>query len=70
MDLMHQAVAATDPAQAAALNEKLLAELVDRTNYVVLFQPVYRVATRKSIAGYHVSAAGWLADLVDVKPAE
>ncbi len=68
--LMHDAVGATDMAEAAALNQKLLRELTERTNYVVLFQPVYRVATRKSISGYRVSAAGWLTDLADVKPAE
>ncbi|MFO1057431.1 MAG: ABC transporter substrate-binding protein [Dongiaceae bacterium] len=67
--LMTEAAAATDVAKAAALNEKLLTELVANANYIVLFQPIYRVATSKAITGYHVTAAGWLTDLADIKPA-
>jgi len=67
--LVGQASGTPDNALAASLNQKLLTELVDRTNYVVLFQPVYRIATSKAISGYHVTAAGWLTDLADIKPA-
>jgi len=66
---MKAAAGTPDIAKAAALDEKLLTELVDRANYIVLFQPVYRVATSKAITGYHVTAAGWLTDLADIKPA-
>jgi peptide/nickel transport system substrate-binding protein len=69
IDLMKAAAGTPDIAKAAALDEKLLTELVDRANYIVLFQPVYRVATSKAITGYHVTAAGWLTDLADIKPA-
>lgn len=69
-DLVIKSVSSSDPAEAAALNETLLTELVANANYVVLFQPVYRVATSKAITGYRVTAAGWLTDLADVKPSE
>jgi len=35
-----------------------------------LFQPIYRVATRKEITGYEPTAAGWHVDLFNVKPTE
>ena len=42
---------------------------IDNANYIVLFQPVYRVATRRSIKGWKLTAAGWQVDLYDVQPA-
>jgi MarR-like DNA-binding transcriptional regulator SgrR of sgrS sRNA len=68
--LVMKSVSSPDPAEAAALNEQLMTELVANANYIVLFQPVYRVATSKAITGYHVTAAGWLTDLADIKPAQ
>jgi peptide/nickel transport system substrate-binding protein len=42
---------------------------VDNANYVMLIQPVYRVAVSRAITGYVLTAAGWQVDLYDVKPA-
>ena len=67
--LVQKSASTTDAAEAASLNEQFLGQLVDNANYIVLFQPIYRVATRNSITGYRVTAAGWLADLADIKPA-
>ena len=44
--------------------------LVDQANYIILFQPIYRVAVRNSISGWKISSAGWQVDLYDVQPAE
>jgi hypothetical protein len=37
--------------------------------YIMLIQPVYRVATNKAITSYQLTAAGWQVDLYDVRPA-
>jgi peptide/nickel transport system substrate-binding protein len=44
-------------------------QLVDQANYIILAQPIYRVATRTSITGYQLTAAGWQVNLYDIKPA-
>jgi peptide/nickel transport system substrate-binding protein len=43
--------------------------LVDNANYLILFQPIYRVATRKDIKDWKMTAAGWQVDLYDIEPA-
>ncbi len=68
--LVMKSASTTDMAEAAALNESFLTELAANAHYIVLFQPVYRVATSTAISGYHVTAAGWLTDLADIKPAQ
>jgi peptide/nickel transport system substrate-binding protein len=42
--------------------------LVDLANYIILAQPIYRVATRTSISDYKLTAAGWQVNLYDIKP--
>ena len=68
-DLVTRAGGETDPAKQAALYREYQKILVDQANYVILLQPIYRVATGKAITGYQVTAAGWQVDLYDVKPA-
>jgi hypothetical protein len=65
-----KAASTPDQAEAAKMDEAFLTELTGNTHYIVLFQPVYRVATSRNISGYHVTAAGWLTDLADIKPAQ
>ena len=66
-DIVFQAAGELDPIKQEALYSKYTEALVDQANYLVLFQPVYRVATRKEITGYKPTAAGWHVDLFDVK---
>jgi peptide/nickel transport system substrate-binding protein len=67
-DLVTRAGGEADPAKQAALYREYQKILVDQANYVILLQPIYRVATGKAITGYQVTAAGWQVDLYDVKP--
>ena len=42
--------------------------MVDAAHHVLLIQPIYQVAVRKSVAGLKLTAAGWMAELADAKP--
>jgi peptide/nickel transport system substrate-binding protein len=69
-DLVTRAGGEADAAKQTALYREFQKILVDQANYVILIQPVYRVATSKAITGYALTAAGWQVDLYDVKPAK
>jgi peptide/nickel transport system substrate-binding protein len=58
-----------DPKKAAGYYREFQRMLVDQANYIMLIQPVYRVATSSAITGYQLTAAGWQVDLYGVKPA-
>jgi peptide/nickel transport system substrate-binding protein len=42
--------------------------MVDQANHFILFQPIYQVAARNSLAKVPVTAAGWLMDMSGVTP--
>ena len=69
-DLVFQAAGEQDRAKQDELYRQYTEALVDQANYLILFQPIYRVATRKEITGYKPTAAGWHVDLFKVKPAK
>ena len=69
-DLVFQAAGEQDRAKQDELYSQYTEALVDQANYLILFQPIYRVATRKEITGYEPTAAGWHVDLFNVKPTE
>jgi peptide/nickel transport system substrate-binding protein len=68
-DIVFQAAGEQDLVKQVALYRKYQEILVDQANYIILFQPIYRLATRKEITGYVPTAAGWYVDLFNVKPA-
>jgi peptide/nickel transport system substrate-binding protein len=70
VELVNRAGEEADPKKAAALYREYQKMLIDLANYIMLIQPVYRVATSKAITGYQLTAAGWQVDLYDVKPAK
>jgi peptide/nickel transport system substrate-binding protein len=53
-----------------ALYRTYMETVQDQANYIMLFQPIYQVATRKSISDFTLTGAGWLAELAPVKPAK
>jgi peptide/nickel transport system substrate-binding protein len=67
--LVADAGAAHAPAEQNRYYRQYMEATIDNANYIVLFQPVYRVATRRSIKGWKLTAAGWQVDLYDVQPA-
>jgi peptide/nickel transport system substrate-binding protein len=70
VDLVNRAGGEPDPKKAIGLYREYQKMLIDQANYVMLIQPVYRVATTKAITNYRLTAAGWQVDLYDVKPAK
>ena len=60
---------ARDLAKAAVLYREYQKRMVDFAHHIVLVQPVYQVAVRKSVGGLNLTAAGWMADLAAAKPA-
>ena len=69
-DLVAKAGGAPTKKESDAYYLEYQKALVDQANYIILIQPVYRVATRTSIAGWKLTAAGWQVDLYDVKPVQ
>jgi peptide/nickel transport system substrate-binding protein len=42
--------------------------MVDFAHLIVLFQPIYQVAVRKSVVGFNVTPAGWIAEFGSAHP--
>jgi ABC-type transport system substrate-binding protein len=68
-ELVAKAGGATDPDEIRKLYREYSEALIDNTNYIILLQPVYRVAVSKSIKGWEMTATGWQVDLGAVGPA-
>ncbi len=69
-DVVAAAGAEQDPAKRAELYTEYTRMLQDQANYIILFQPIYRIATSKAIKDFHLTAAGWQVQMVDIKPAQ
>ena len=63
------AAAEQDPAKRAELYTKYTQMLQDMGTYILLFQPIYRIATGNSIADFELTAAGWQVEMAKIKPA-
>ena len=44
--------------------------MVYRANLIVLFQPIYQVAVRRSVGVFPLTAAGWMAELRGARASE
>lgn len=67
--LVHDAAAEADPKKQAELWVEWQKKVVDQANHFILFQPVYQIAVRKTIAKFPLTAAGWQLDMYAVTPA-
>jgi peptide/nickel transport system substrate-binding protein len=67
-ELVNKAGGAATAEEARDYYRKYAEALIDNANYVILFQPVYRVAVRNSIKNWEMTAAGWQVDLGVVEP--
>jgi peptide/nickel transport system substrate-binding protein len=63
------AAAEQDPAKRAELYTQYAEMVQDMGTYILLFQPIYRIATRNSIADFELTAAGWQVEMGKIKPA-
>jgi peptide/nickel transport system substrate-binding protein len=67
--LVDEAAAERDLAKSAVLWRKYQEVMVDVAHHFVMIQPKYQVAVRKSVTGLKLTAAGWMVELPDAKPA-
>ena len=67
--LTTDAIEEANPGKQADLWLEWQKRAVDQANHFVLFQPIYQIAVRKTIAKLPLTAAGWQLDLHSVKPA-
>jgi peptide/nickel transport system substrate-binding protein len=67
--LVRQAAGEADPKKQADLWVDYQKRMVDQANYFILFQPIYQIAVRDSLAKLPLTAAGWQLDMYGVKPA-
>jgi peptide/nickel transport system substrate-binding protein len=68
-DLVFQAASEPDPKKQAEMWVDWQQRVVDQANHFILFQPIYQIAVRNTIADFPLTAAGWMLDLHGVKPA-
>lgn len=68
LDLTRAATEEADPKKQADLWVEWQKRAVDQANHFILFQPIYRIAVRNSIAKFPLTAAGWQLDMRTVKP--
>jgi peptide/nickel transport system substrate-binding protein len=67
--LVHAAAAERDAKQQAQMWIDYQKQMVDQANHFILFQPIYQIAVRDSLAKLPLTAAGWQLDMYAVKPA-
>lgn len=67
--LVHEAAEESDPKKQSDLWIEWQKRVVEQANHFILFQPIYQIAVRKTIAKFPLTAAGWQLDMYAVKPA-
>ena len=67
--LVHAAAAERDPKKQAQMWVGYQKQMVDQANHFILFQPIYQIAVRDTLAKLPLTAAGWQLDMYGVKPA-
>ncbi|MBV9050784.1 MAG: hypothetical protein JO196_00165, partial [Hyphomicrobiales bacterium] len=69
VQLIHDAAAETDPKKQAEMWVDYQRQMVDQANHFILFQPIYQIAVRDTLAKLPLTASGWQLDMYAVKPA-
>jgi peptide/nickel transport system substrate-binding protein len=67
-DLIEKARAEVDPQKAQALYLQYQKTLIDQANYVMLLQPIYRVAVNKAVTDVELTANIWKMDMKKIRP--
>jgi peptide/nickel transport system substrate-binding protein len=68
-ETVYQAAAEQDPDARNQLYWDYTEMLQDQANYILLFQPIYRIATTTAIEDFLLTAAGWQVEMGKIKPA-
>jgi peptide/nickel transport system substrate-binding protein len=67
--LVHHAAAETDKQKQIEMWKEYQRIMVDQANLILLFQPIYQIAIRRTIKTFPLTAAGWQVDMYGVAPA-
>lgn len=67
--LVSSAAGESDQKKQADMWVEYQKRMVDQANHFILFQPIYQIAVRDSLAKLPLTAAGWQLDMYDVKQA-
>ncbi|MBC7437600.1 MAG: ABC transporter substrate-binding protein [Bdellovibrionales bacterium] len=70
MELVDKARAETDLQKQQAMYLKYQQTLIEQANYVMLLQPIYRVAVNKAVSGVELTANIWKMDMKKIRPAK
>jgi peptide/nickel transport system substrate-binding protein len=68
-DLCHNALREQNIPKQQAMWLEFQKALAEQCNYIVLFQPLFQVAARRTITDIDLTAIGGVIELGDVKPA-
>jgi peptide/nickel transport system substrate-binding protein len=68
MDLVEKARAEPDIKKQQDMYLKYQQTLIDQANYVMLLQPIYRVAVNKAVTGVELTANIWKMDMKKIRP--
>lgn len=67
--LVKAAAAEQDPAKQIAQYAIYQRTLVENAHYIMLLQPIYRIAVRNTLKSFNVTAAGWYVEMEQIEPA-
>jgi peptide/nickel transport system substrate-binding protein len=67
-ELIDQARAEADIKKQQAMYLKYQQTLIDQANYIMLLQPIYRVAVNKAVTGVELTANIWKMDMKKIRP--
>ena len=68
-ELVDKARAEPDVKAQQIMYAKYQQQLIDQTNYIMLLQPIYRVAVNKAVTGVDLTANIWKLDMKKIRPA-
>lgn len=68
-ELVEKARAEPDTKAQNVLYAKYQQQLIDQANYIMLLQPIYRVAVNKAVTGVDLTANIWKLDMKKIRPA-
>ena len=67
-DLVKAAASEQDQAKQIGLYKQYQQQLVDNAHYLILLQPIYRIAVRNTLKNFNVTAAGWYVEMEQIEP--
>jgi peptide/nickel transport system substrate-binding protein len=70
VDLVENARAEADLKKQQEMYFKYQEMLIDQANYIMLLQPIYRVAVHKNVTGVELTANIWKLDMGKVRAAQ